>query len=587
MATDIIARGMITEYIAGTNINFTENRDGTVEISASGSISSEDSVARDAIGNHKSDTSNPHNVTPAQIGLGNVDNTSDLDKPISTAVQKAIDNKADKTVATTSADGLMSAEDKGKLDAFEITTTGGKLHDKDIAVKDDIPMELPANGGNADTLDGLHASDFMPINGEVRKYGTIRMNGSDGIRTRHIDGNDTEADGALYLNWNSPDAPIYMNGGNTAIHSGNIGSQSVNYANSAGNADTVDGLHANGFIKVNGYDGYDCNTLYDAGLYLCGGTATNTPNNLKYGSLFVMPYRKPYGNEGPDYCAQIFIPNGDASDASMWYRTSLQNTWNEWKRSCDAGNADTLDGLHANEIATNPNLLINPDFKINQRGETDFSVTYHQGTPISQSQKYTVDRWRIMEGRANISNGKYVLNGTIIQMLENSIGSDFTATVSVESGTATASYDDSTKTFSIVGNNAVLNWAKLEYGSNATPFIPPDPATELLRCMRYYEVILGGTDRAFPATLAPSLCAEADILFKVPKRVAPTTIINGIRTVVSTSTNFIISFVAYKIYQTEIYGMAIATVDPIITELPSYLLGVTLDGNFAVDAEIY
>ena len=38
MATDIIARGMITEYIAGTNINFTENRDGTVEISASGNV---------------------------------------------------------------------------------------------------------------------------------------------------------------------------------------------------------------------------------------------------------------------------------------------------------------------------------------------------------------------------------------------------------------------------------------------------------------------------------------------------------------------------------------------------------------------
>ena len=126
--------------------------------------------------------------------------------------------------------------------AFEITTTGGKLHDKDIATTDLIPTSLPANGGNADTVDGLHASDFMPINGEVRKYGTIRMNGSDGIRVRHIDGND-EIDGALYLNWNSPNAPIYMNGGNTAIHSGNIGSQSVNYANSAGNADTVDNVH--------------------------------------------------------------------------------------------------------------------------------------------------------------------------------------------------------------------------------------------------------------------------------------------------------------------------------------------------------
>lgn len=105
-------------------------------------------------------------------------------------------------------------------------------------------------------------------------------------------------------------------------------------------ADTLDGLHANGFIKVNGHYNYDCNTLYDAGLYLCGGASTNTPSDLTYGTLFVMPYRKPYGNYGPDYCTQIFIPNGDVSDKSLWYRTSLQNTWNEWKRSCDGGNAD-------------------------------------------------------------------------------------------------------------------------------------------------------------------------------------------------------------------------------------------------------
>ena len=128
-----------------------------------------------------------------------------------------------------------------------------------------------------------------------------------------------------------------------------------------GNADTVDGLHANGFIKVNSYDGYDCNTLYDAGLYLCGGTATNTPNDLKYGSLFVMPYRKPYGNLGPDYCAQIFIPNGDVADKSMWYRTSLQNTWNEWKRSCDDGNADTVDGLHASDLMHYRGQVTDPD----------------------------------------------------------------------------------------------------------------------------------------------------------------------------------------------------------------------------------
>ena len=39
---------------------------------------------------HTSNTSNPHNVTKAQIGLSNVDNTSDANKPISTATQNAL-----------------------------------------------------------------------------------------------------------------------------------------------------------------------------------------------------------------------------------------------------------------------------------------------------------------------------------------------------------------------------------------------------------------------------------------------------------------------------------------------------------------
>ena len=144
---------------------------------------------------------------------------------------------------------------EARHNAFEITTNGGKLHDKDIVTTDLIPTSLPANGGNADTVDGLHASDFMPINGDVIKDGLIRMNGASGIRVRHIDGNDTEFDGALYLNYGSPNAPIYMNGTNTAIHSGNIGSQSVNYATNAGNANTLnnitDGYYL-GTLDING-----------------------------------------------------------------------------------------------------------------------------------------------------------------------------------------------------------------------------------------------------------------------------------------------------------------------------------------------
>lgn len=44
----------------------------------------------DAWDAHLADTNNPHNVTKEQIGLGNVDNTSDIDKPVSTAQQNAI-----------------------------------------------------------------------------------------------------------------------------------------------------------------------------------------------------------------------------------------------------------------------------------------------------------------------------------------------------------------------------------------------------------------------------------------------------------------------------------------------------------------
>src|SRR5215217_1522996 len=44
---------------------------------------------------HRNNRDNPHQVTKSQVGLGNVDNTSDLDKPVPTAVTTALGNKAD------------------------------------------------------------------------------------------------------------------------------------------------------------------------------------------------------------------------------------------------------------------------------------------------------------------------------------------------------------------------------------------------------------------------------------------------------------------------------------------------------------
>ena len=63
---------------------------------------------------HAINTSNPHKVTKAQVGLGNVDNTSDRNKPVSIAQEEAI-NQA-KNAAISVANGKATTETlKGTL----------------------------------------------------------------------------------------------------------------------------------------------------------------------------------------------------------------------------------------------------------------------------------------------------------------------------------------------------------------------------------------------------------------------------------------------------------------------------------------
>ncbi|MFB6518582.1 glycosyl hydrolase family 28-related protein [Streptomyces sp. NPDC056401] len=54
------------------------------------------STAQTNLMSHTSRTDNPHSVTKTQVGLAAVDNTSDLNKPVSTATQAALDTKAAK-----------------------------------------------------------------------------------------------------------------------------------------------------------------------------------------------------------------------------------------------------------------------------------------------------------------------------------------------------------------------------------------------------------------------------------------------------------------------------------------------------------
>ena len=98
-----------TNSAATMNSQITTNKEGIATLNTN--LSSEITRAKKAEGDitttlssHKSDKKNPHGVTKAQVGLDLVDNTSDLNKPISNKTQEALDKKANtadlKKVAT-------------------------------------------------------------------------------------------------------------------------------------------------------------------------------------------------------------------------------------------------------------------------------------------------------------------------------------------------------------------------------------------------------------------------------------------------------------------------------------------------------
>lgn len=94
---DLNDRLIVTEAVMPTKADLEEGKILSGQI-PSDIIDAVDKCAENtsAIANHAKDTDNPHKVTKAQVGLGNVDNTSDADKPLSTATQEALDGKVDK-----------------------------------------------------------------------------------------------------------------------------------------------------------------------------------------------------------------------------------------------------------------------------------------------------------------------------------------------------------------------------------------------------------------------------------------------------------------------------------------------------------
>lgn len=157
---------------------------------------------------------------------------------------------------------------------------------------------------------------------------------------------------------------------------------------------------------------------------------------------------------------------------------------------------------------SNPNLLTNPDFKINQRGASSYTSGY------------TVDRWRIYNATLNVStlalSNPNSAEGYFLQSLENKPTGTFTVTLNVASVTGKVVFlwqdGDTPKTGVAIskgvntytftasnltwvgirlysGASVQLSYMKLEQGAVATSYIAPNPVEEYPKCQRYFQYI--------------------------------------------------------------------------------------------------
>lgn len=138
---------------------FTDSEIAAIANAAAGKVTA-DSIGA-APSSHAADKSNPHGVTAAQVGLGNVNNTSDANKPVSTAQATAI---ADAKAAGTTAQNNLNSHTGNKSNPHGVTAAQAGA----------VPTSRTVNGKALSSNISLSASDvgarasnWMPSTSDV------------------------------------------------------------------------------------------------------------------------------------------------------------------------------------------------------------------------------------------------------------------------------------------------------------------------------------------------------------------------------------------------------------------------------------
>ena len=210
--------------------------------------------------------SNPHNVTKAQVGLSNVDNTSDLNKPVSTATQQALAQKQDiiNDLATIRAGAALGATavQPADLAAYETTAHASATYQ----LKGDYVTTSAMNVALAGKQNVLTAGTGVTIENDV-----ISVTFPSTIAWGNITGNiNNQTDLKNALNYKQDKLTA---GTNITIDENNVISST---GGGSGLPDQTD--NAGKFLTTNGTDASWGTTLTET-LYLTGD---NTQNKIVF-----------------------------------------------------------------------------------------------------------------------------------------------------------------------------------------------------------------------------------------------------------------------------------------------------------------
>lgn len=393
---------------------------------------------------------------------------------------------------------------------------------------------------------------------------------------------------------------------NNQVLTYNSTTQKWENANSQGGSGDYVGLY--GMTEIQSSDGQgstliDLDTYTSVGNYYCNGKGRIQPrynffdNNQSGGqsrdfpdAVFILVVKKLPNNN----LTQELTICTDTNQTSAFFRLIRYkgiSGWTDWARqgsTTSYGIYLTVNGIHDTSLSSlatgdllvynntnlrwenkplsgyisNPNLLDNPWFTINQRGQSTYTAN-----------GYTADRWKISGGSLALNNNgvTFTTNSQYV-MLEQylpsdifEVGKEYTISYKKTDGTyyaKTFTYANSTS-WATIWDNDINGWystyrtvngvvelvvldsrgsaetsvsiraIKLELGSVSTLAMDtaPNYATELLKCQRYFQRHIQNSNISLIGYALPNLSGNlltTSVRLFVPMRTIPTVSVSAV-----------------------------------------------------------